>query len=341
MTTTMLALVGSAVDRFHADLSAVYATGFLGAVSDDPEYRVHIAVVTPGGRWQFVESLDAAVDEGNLTVAQAIERIASLHIDVVVPQMFCLPGMTTYRSMFDLLSVPVLGNRPAVMAMTADKNIARAVVAAAGVSVPQGEVLRAPGATTVPFPVVVKPVDSDNSVGVDVVEDESNLDAAVREALRYSDAALVEAYVPLGREVRCGIIERDGELVCLPLEEYAVDDANPIRSRTDKLDRSADGDLYLVAKNSTKAWIVDTDDPVTESVWAAARAAYGALGCRHYGLFDFRIDPGGNPWFLEAGLYCSYSPGSVIAVMASAAGISVTELFALSLRELKNERPGR
>jgi D-alanine-D-alanine ligase len=341
MPTTVLALVGSAVDRFHADLSAVYAQGFLDAVSGIAAYRIRIAVVTPGGRWQFVESLDAAEEEGDLTVAQAVEHIATSDIDVVVPQMFCLPGMTTYRSMFDLLSVPILGNRPEVMAMTADKNIARAVVAAAGVPVPRGEVRRAPGATTIPFPVVVKPVDSDNSVGVNLVHDASGLDAAVCDALRYSDAALVETYVPLGREVRCGIIERDGELMCLPLEEYAVGDANPIRGRADKLDRSADGALYLVAKNSTKAWIVDTDDPITERVWAAARDAYVALGCRHYGLFDFRIDPDGEPWFLEAGLYCSYSPGSVIAVMASAAGISVAELFTLSLNELQNERPVR
>ena len=60
----------------------------------------------------------------------------------------------------------------------------------------------------------------------------------------------------------------------------------------------------------------------------AARTAHRALGCRHYSLFDFRIDPEGRPWFLEAGLYCSFSPGSVVAVMAAAAGMDVTTLFA-------------
>ncbi|MCG7634517.1 D-alanine--D-alanine ligase [Gordonia McavH-238-E] len=338
MPTTVLVLAGSPVDQFHVDLSTVYATGFLDAMAGEPEYRIHIAVVTPGGRWQFVDSLSEAGEDGDLTLSQAMETIVGLHVDVVVPQMFCLPGMTAYRSLFDLVSVPVLGNRPDVMAMTADKNIARSVVADAGVAVPRGEVLRAPGTTTVSFPLVVKPVNSDNSVGVHLVREAAGFDAALDDALRYSDAALVETYVALGREVRCGIIARDGELVCLPLEEYAVDEASPIRSRADKLNRSDSGDLYLVAKDSTKSWIVDTSDPITEGVWSAARAAYVALGCRHYGLFDFRVDPNGDPWFLEAGLYCSYSPGSVIAVMASAVGIPVTELFALSLNELENER---
>lgn len=185
--------------------------------------------------------------------------------------------------------------------------------------------------------MVVKPVDADNSVGVTLVREQSDIDAAVDAALEHSDAALVEEYVRLGREVRCGIVVRDGELLCLPLEEYAVGESKPIRDRADKLDRSGDGDLFLVAKDRTRAWIVDADDPINEKVWSAARLCYTALGCRHYGLFDFRIDPDGNPWFLEAGLYCSYSPSSVVAVMAAAVGISVEELFALSLRELSSE----
>ncbi|MFC8178907.1 D-alanine--D-alanine ligase [Rhodococcus sp. NPDC057297] len=338
MPTTVLVLAGSPVDQFHVDLSTVYAQGFLNAIDGNPDYRVHIAVVTPGGHWQIVDRFDALNQSEVRTVGQAMEWVNTAGIDVVVPQMFCRPGMTSYRAMFDLLSIPVLGNRPETMAMTADKDIARAIVEAAGVAVPRGEVLRSAGSTTMPFPVVVKPVDADNSVGVELVRDAEGLDEAVRAALSHSDGALVETYVPLGREVRCGILSRDGELMCLPLEEYAVGESNPIRGSADKLNRSDEGDLYLVAKDSRKAWIVDIDDPITEKVWAAARIAYRALGCRHYGLFDFRIDPDGNPWFLEAGLYCSYSPGSVVAVMARAVGISVTELFALSLRELDRER---
>jgi D-alanine-D-alanine ligase len=146
---------------------------------------------------------------------------------------------------------------------------------------------------------------------------------------------LVETYVPLGREVRCGIIVRDGELVCLPLEEYAVDPVSkPIRHRDDKLDRTADGALRLVAKDPALAWIVPEDDPITARVWDAARRCHRALGCRHYSLFDFRIDPDGTPWFLEAGPYCSYAPSSVLSAMAAARGIDVTELFAIGLGEL-------
>jgi D-alanine-D-alanine ligase len=75
------------------------------------------------------------------------------------------------------------------------------------------------------------------------------------------------------------------------------------------------------------------EDPVVSAVWQAARACYRALGCRHYGLFDFRIDPAGRPWFLEAGPYCSFAPASVIAKMAAAEGITVRTLFDVLCRE--------
>jgi hypothetical protein len=57
------------------------------------------------------------------------------------------------------------------------------------------------------------------------------------------------------------------------------------------------------------------------------------LGCRDYSLFDFRIDPDGQPWFLEAGLYSSFARQSVITMMAAAAGIALPDLFQIAIRE--------
>lgn len=333
MPLSVLVLAGSSVDEFHGDLSRVYASGFLSAMVD-ASHRFQVAWVDPGGRWRFPDGLEPAdiAAASTMPLAEAVEVLIAGEFDLMVPQMFCLPGMTTYRSLFDLMGVPYVGNGPDLMALTADKSRARAVVAAAAVDVPRGVVVR-PGDSIDAdlLPAVVKPVDADNSAGVMLVRDEADLDRAVAGALEHSSAALVESYVPLGREVRCGILVRDGELICLPLEEYAVDD---IRTPADKLDRTADGDLYLVAKEQTRAWIVPLDDPLTERVWAAARASHQALGCRHYSLFDFRIDPDGTPWFLEASLYCSYSPSSVLAVMAAAAGIDVVDLLDVTLKDI-------
>lgn len=335
--TSVLYLVGSATDEFHAELSRLYASACLHALADAEPRDIHLAYVSPDGSWRFPDDLgtEALASAVAMSLAEAVTHIGFLGVDVMVPQMFCLPGMTSYRALFDVLGIPYVGNRPDVMAIAADKAKARAIVSAAGVAVPAAEIVRRGERSSPVLPVVVKPVDADNSVGVSLVRDPAQYDAAVDLALGHGGSVLVESYVELGREVRCGIIVRDGELVCLPLEEYAVDSrTKPIRGRDDKLDRTADGDLYLVAKDASRAWIVREDDPITDGVWQAARRCHMALGCRHYSLFDFRIDPEGNPWFLEAGPYCSFAPTSVIAVMAASRGMDVAELFAAALTEL-------
>jgi D-alanine-D-alanine ligase len=339
MRRTVLQLVGSAVGEFHADLSRLYAGACIDALASDDRYEMRVAYVSPDGCWRFPEGLDAdaLAAAAPMPLAAAVGHLQTAPVDVIVPQMFCLPGMTAYRALFDVLGIPYVGNPPEVMAIAADKAKAKAIVAAAGVAVPAGEVLAAGESSSLALPVVVKPVDADNSAGVTLVRQAGELAAAVDLASAHGRAALVESYVELGREVRCGIVVRDGELVCLPLEEYAVSAAKPVRLGDDKLDRTADGDLYLVAKDPSRAWIVPEDDPITERVWAAARRCHVALGCRHYSLFDFRIDPEGTPWFLEAGPYCSFAPTSVIAVMAAAAGVDVAKLFAAALTELDDE----
>ncbi len=336
MALRVLHLVGSAVSNFLVDLSCLYARGCLEATADPERYEVHLAYVTPDRPWRFPTDLgpEAIAEAPTLSLAGAVQHLAGLELDLVVPQMFCLPGMTTYRGLADLLGVPYLGNAPETMALGADKALARAVVAAAGVSVPVGEVLRRGQEPRLAPPTVVKPVDADNSLGVSLVREPEEYGPALETAFANSEAVLVESYVELGREVRCGVLERGGELICLPLEEYAVDaTTKPIRGYDDKVRREDDGGLRLVAKDVTRAWIVDPEDPVVETVWAAARECHVALGCRDYSLFDFRIDPDGRPWFLEAGLYCSFAPTSVVAVMAAATGVEIATLFAEAVEE--------
>ena len=339
MPLRVLHLTGSSTTAELDDLSRLYAHDCLGAVEDPERYEPIIVHVSPGGEWRFPTGVTDAELAGapGMTPAAAIARIGELAIDVMVPHMFCVAGMTRYRAVFDTLGIPYVGNPPEAMALTARKDLARAVVGAAGVRVPAGRVVGDDpdgDLAGIGLPVVVKPVDADNSAGVSLVRDTRDYRAALAKACEHGSAALVEQFIEPGREVRVGVLERDAELVCLPLEEYPVDGSgHPVRSASDKLARTASGQLELVAKGGPHAWIVDPSDPVCASVWASARRCHRALGCRHYSLFDFRIDPAGQPWFLEAGLYCSFAPKSVIATMAAAAGTPVTELFETAVQE--------
>jgi len=332
----ILHLVGSAQDNFYCDLSRLYAQDCLTATAERSLYNFQIAYITPDSLWRFPHSLnpeDIAIAKP-MPLSDAIQFIAAQNIDLVLPQMFCIPGMTHYRALFDLLKIPYIGNTSDIMAIAAHKAKAKAIVAAAGVKVPRGELLRQGNVPTIPPPVVVKPASSDNSLGVVLVKDITEYDAALQKAFEYDSEVIVEEFIQLGREVRCGIIVKDGELVGLPLEEYLVDpQEKPIRNYADKLKQTDDGNLGFAAKDNIKSWIVDPNDPITQKVQQVAKKCHQALGCRHYSLFDFRIDPQGQPWFLEAGLYCSFAPKSVISTMAKAAGISLNELLKIVINE--------
>ncbi|MEM6331685.1 MAG: hypothetical protein AAF790_15750, partial [Planctomycetota bacterium] len=259
------------------------------------------------------------------------------------------PGMTRCRQALLDAGVPMVGNLPGVMATAADKWATRQAAAAAGIRVPAGERLLGPGPASgglasegsagedlageamagcgcsLPLPVVVKPATADNSSGVTLVREASRLPAAVAAAARHSPTVFAEQYIPAGREVRCGVLQTERGLLPLPLplQEYAVDEHDhPIRNLEDKLVTTGAGRVDLASKHGSRSWIVAAADPITPAVQQAALACYAALDCRHYGLFDFRVDPAGVVWLLEAGLYCSFAPKSVLVMMAAAAGVS-------------------
>ncbi|WP_048308046.1 D-alanine--D-alanine ligase [Halomonas sp. PR-M31] len=339
----ILHLVGSATDQFYCDLSRFYARSCLDAIADVSRYTFHIAYVTPDKQWRFPVSLDdsdiAAAKTRSL--AEAVEYLSQQQIDIALPQMFCPSGMTNYRSLLDLLDIPYVGNTPGVMALTTDKAKAKAVVAAAGVAVPESELLRRGDTPSFTPPVVVKPTQADNSLGVTLVKHESDYGPALEAAFADSDEVLVERFIELGREVRCGIVVQQGELICLPLEEYRMDaESHPIRAYSSKLKEDEQGGLAFAGKDSTQTWLVGGDDPDVSRVWEAAKQSHLALGCRHYSLFDFRIDAQGKPWFLEAGLYCSFAPKSVISTMMNATGTEVSTFFEQMVNEVLSTRGG-
>ena len=326
----ILHLVGSPTDNFHCDLSRFYAESCLHAITDSTRYSFLIAYVTPDKTWRFPVSLDDKdiANAKTLSLANAIAFLSQQNIDLALPQMFCQSGMTDYRSLLDLLDIPFIGNTSELMAITANKAKAKAIVVAAGVAVPENELLRKGEKPSLKPPVIVKPNKADNSIGVTLVNSESDYTAALENAFANSDEVLVERYIELGREVRCGIIERQGELICLPLEEYQMDaTTNPIRAYANKLSENEQGKIAFASKENKQTWLVDADDPVVKRVWEAAKLSHQALGCRHYSLFDFRVDAEGKPWFLEAGLYCSFAPKSVIVTMVEGRGIDLKTFF--------------
>jgi len=305
-------------------------------------------VVYLNGKWGFPAKLDqSAVMEAEkeaLSLGAAMAKIEAMApaVDVVVPHMFCLEGMTRYRSLCDMLGIEVLGCPPETCSIGQDKFLTKAVCQVAGVPVPAGELLRkdvhgADLPTTArqllerqKAPFIVKPSREDNSIGLSLVKTNSleEVIAALSKGFQYDDQILVEEYIK-GRECRVAVLEvEDGEdlrLVVLPKIEYFLEDvrSGALKLGTDSSGRLLSGDgnpaeaIESAKRDGDRQCPADFPPAVNERIDDLAKRAHRALACKYYSLYDVRINEDGFPFMLELCPFCSFSPYSVIVAMGS------------------------
>jgi D-alanine-D-alanine ligase len=78
-----------------------------------------------------------------LTTDQAISHIVNtIDADVMVPHMFCYPGYTTFRSLFDLLDIPYLGTAAEIQGILEDKWMSRAIAVQDGCRMADAQLLK-------------------------------------------------------------------------------------------------------------------------------------------------------------------------------------------------------
>ncbi len=311
----VLHLVGSIVSDFYYQLSLVYARETLRL----PDVSPHYVVVDPDGLWQLGSSLDALSEK--LSLQDMLARLPA--VDLVVPHMFCFPGMTSYRAFFeDILGLPVVGSPACCTALAANKAQTRSVAATAGVRVAQAQLLHRGDTLTMQPPFVVKPNAEDNSLGVTLVQRSDRIEQALQTGFEFDDTVLVEQYVP-GREFRVAVIEHQEQLYVPALIEYQVTEAHPIRTMHDKLKLKADGNPASQPEKPTATPVCPAVVPTAlfEQLADAAKKAHVALGCRDYSLYDFRVHAEtGEPYLLEAGLFWTFGKISMISRMVLADG---------------------
>jgi D-alanine-D-alanine ligase len=350
--TRVLHILGSPASDYYEQLSTMYAQGCVASnaapCADEFEY-IFAVVHADGPSWSFPSSLEPSVMAAaeRYPLANGISKLSALNADVAQSHMFCVQGVSTFRALLDMLNVPFLGGDVAAMTLTNHKGRSKAVVKEAGVPVPAGEVLLktdydAGAKPTLAFPFIVKPCSEDNSMGVSIVREASELASALDEAFKFDDEVLCEQFIPPGREIRFAILEdEEGEpTIVLPGVEYFMSQEAPIRTSNDKLTSDKSGKLSFAAPS--RQCPADIDDELRAQLTDAAKRAHVALGCRDYSLYDFRVSPEGKPYFLEASLFCCFAPNSVISMMGDKSGsveLQHQELFKTLLRRAAARKP--
>lgn len=217
------------------------------------------------------------------------------------------------QAVLDLAGLPYTGSNHIASATAMDKDLSKRLFRAAGV--PTADWRMAPVAAAevgaaLGWPVVVKPNKQGSTVGLTVVRSPQGLAAAVALARRHDDEVMVERFVP-GRELTVGVLEG----LALPVGEII-----------------APGEVFdyqakYQAGGAREIFPAELAADAASRVQELALRAHAALKLGAYSRIDFRMDPQGGLWCLEANSLPGMTAASLLPQAARAAGIAFPDLL--------------
>ena len=211
-------------------------------------------------------------------------------------------------ALFEILGIPFTGSSALTLGMALNKSIAKALFVAHGVPTPPWAVLSPhgslDGAGPFKFPLMVKPLNEDASIGIDthsIVEDQAGLLERVRFVWdEFRQPALAEEFID-GRELNVAVLAvAPGQFVTLPISEILFN-GFPGRNHhilTYESKWMVDSPYY---RSTVPRCPAELSFELAEQVRNIALRSAAAVNLRDYGRIDFRIRSSDNAVFvLEA-----------------------------------------
>ncbi len=253
-------------------------------------------------------------------------------IDVVFPVLhgtFCEDG--TLQGLLELADVPYVGCGVLASAIGMDKEVAKRLAGLAGIPVvpyltvhsrtypAQATALAVEVERQLGYPCFVKPSGSGSSVGVHKVKRPEDLDAAIRDALRFDRKVLVEKAID-AREIEVAVLENSdamGEPLCSIAGE--INPRHEFYSYQAKyLDEN--GAALLVPAP------ISVEQQAEVKKWAAL--AFTTLECEGLARVDFFLDrKTGQFYFNEVNTLPGFTSISMYPKLWEATGIPYQELL--------------
>jgi len=231
----------------------------------------------------------------------------------------------------ELLHIPYTGGGPQALYLAQDKSIAKKIFDFHSINTPDFAISykgRTEHAHDIEFPLIVKPVSEDGSIGIDsgaVVDSVKELMERIHYIHEEFDSpALIEEYIE-GREIYASILGNENAEV-LPLVELDLSKlpkgAPRIACQDVKFDHETEA--YKVTKSAP---VEDLDEETTKKLQDTALAAYRALKLRDYGRIDMRLNKKGQVYVIEANPNPWLASAAEFTMAAKKAGYSYAEMI--------------
>ncbi len=214
----------------------------------------------------------------------------------------------------ELARIPYTGSGVAASALTMSKVLAKRVVAAAGVPVAadalyDGRAIDGASLPSFGLPLVVKPDREGSTVGISIVRMPGEWPAALAEAAKFDGRILAEVFIA-GRELTVGIV--NGRV--LPAIE--------VRPKSGFYDYRA---KYTAGETEYVIPVPMEHETLARAADYTRRAAE-ALTLRGAARIDYRVDPSGHLFFLEANTIPGMTETSLLPKAARFDGLDFDDL---------------
>ena len=220
------------------------------------------------------------------------------------------------QAVLELSRIPYTGSNSLASAIGMDKHLSKLMFLSAGVPTApwyharRHQPLERAEVEKLGLPLVVKPNAQGSTVGLSIINNWDDLDAALATAYRYSDSVLLEQFVP-GRELTVTVL---GDEV-LPVVEI--------------IPESGFYDYESKYQSGRTRYVTPAELPedLTAEIQAATLRGFQAIGCSGYARIDFRLREDRQYFCLEVNTLPGMTPTSLVPKAAKARGIEFPELM--------------
>lgn len=256
--------------------------------------------------------------------------LLELKPDVVFPILHGPPGEDgTVQGFLEILEIPYVGSDVQASANTMDKVISKQIFRRVGLPLIDDLVLlKSDGVAegvkqiinNLGAYVVVKPARQGSALGVHIIDNSNQLHGAVTDAFEFDAQVLVEQRID-GKEITCGVLERDAAIEAFPVIEIVT----------------PEGSWYDYEHRYTKGFSehimpAELPEAQTKRIQQIAIAAHQALGCRDLSRADFIVASDSEEYLLEVNNLPGMTPTSLYPDGAQGVGLNFEELVAVLVR---------
>ena len=200
----------------------------VAVVLGGPSSEVEVSRNTGKAIAEALRSLGYNAKEVELVPKDIISTLLKMKAKVVFNAVHGLYGEDgRLQSLLEAAGIPYTGSGVLASALSMDKAATKRFLQSAGISTPAFRILNKRDshdletvkATIVKefgIPLVIKAASQGSSIGVYIVKEEQEIEAALKGAFEYCDEVVVEKCIE-GKELTVSMMEVEGQPVCLPI----------------------------------------------------------------------------------------------------------------------------